>query len=458
MQNLKVQLSSFRDPSGFLFNHDGKLYRQINQSYKEDYKLLMESGLYDKLVDSQLMLPHTEVNVPSLLPEKSFKIIRPSYISFISYPYEWCFSQLKQAALATLDIQKIALSHEMTLKDCSAYNIQFQDGNPILIDTLSFEKYIEGQPWKAYRQFCQHFLAPLALMSHKDIRLNQLLRIYIDGIPLNLANKLLPMRTLSMFSLLSHIHLHAKTQKHYENKEIKAKERKLPRLSFVGIVESLHSGINKLKWTPEGTEWANYYTETNYSDVSFEEKKQIVSTFLEKINPNSVWDLGANMGQFSRLASYRGINTISFDIDPAAVEKNYLQCLEKKEKNILPLVLDLTNPTPNIGWNNQERMSLTDRGPVDTILALALIHHLAISNNVPLPKIRDFFGSLCNHLIIEFVPKADSQVKRLLSTREDIFDEYTQENFEDEFSKKFEILESRKVKDSSRIIYHLKKR
>ncbi len=458
MQNPKAELSSFRDPSGFLFNHDGILYRQINNSYRKDYIHLMESGLYDKLVESQLMLPHTEVDIPSILPEKAFKIVQPSFISFISYPYEWSFSQLKQAAITTLEIQKIAFEHEMTLKDCSGYNIQFQDGKPILIDTLSLERYIEGQPWKAYRQFCQHFLAPLALMSHKDIRLNQLLRIYIDGIPLDLANKLLPLRTLSMFSLLSHIHLHAKTQKHYENKEIKIKEKKLPRRSFVGIIESLYSGIKKLKWTPKGTEWANYYSETNYSEVSFEQKKQIVSSFLEKIKPNSVWDLGSNMGQFSRLASKKGIYTISFDIDPAAVEKNYLHCLEKKEKNILPLVLDLTNPSPNIGWNNQERMSLSDRGPVDTILALALIHHLAISNNLPLSKISEFFESLCKHLIIEFVPKNDSQVKRLLSTREDIFSEYTQENFEAEFKNKFEIEESKKVKDSSRIIYHMKKK
>jgi len=452
-----LEASSFRDPSGFLFHQNGKLYRQINQSYKDEYDHLIDSGLYSSLVDAELLIPHEEVDIRPLVKEKGYKVIEPEFISFISYPYEWSFSQLKHAALTTLEIQKKALDYEMTLKDSSAYNIQFRNGKAILIDTLSFERYVEGQPWKAYRQFCSHFLAPLALMSHRDIRLNQLSRIYLDGIPLDLANKLLPMRTLSMFSLLTHIHLHAKTQKRYESKQTKVKKQSLPRRSFVGIIESLYSGVKKLKWNPEGTEWADYYSDTNYSETAFGHKKQIVKKFLEKIKPNSVWDLGANTGEFSRLASEMGINTISFDIDPAAVEKNYLNSIEKKEKKILPLILDLTNPSPNIGWNNNERKSLLQRGPVDTILALALIHHLAISNNLPLTKIVEFFKTTCNHLIIEFIPKTDSQVKRLLSSREDIFEDYTLEKFEDEFTKKFSIKEKINLDESGRTMYRMEK-
>ncbi len=452
-----LEASSFRDSSGFLFHQDGKLYRQINQSYKDEYDHLIDSGLYSSLVDAKLLIPHEEVNIQPLVKEKGYKVIQPDFISFISYPYEWSFSQLKHAALTTLEIQKKALDYEMTLKDSSAYNIQFRNGKAILIDTLSFERYKEGQPWMAYRQFCSHFLAPLALMSHRDIRLNQLSRIYLDGIPLDLANKLLPMRTLSMFSLLSHIHLHAKTQKHYESKQTKVKKQSMPRRSFVGIIESLYSGVSKLKWNPEGTEWADYYKDTNYSEAAFEHKKQIVKKFIEKIKPNSVWDLGANTGEFSRLASEMGINTISFDIDPAAVEKNYLNSIEKKETKLLPLILDLTNPSPNIGWNNNERKSLLQRGPVDTILALALIHHLAISNNLPLTKIVEFFKTTCNHLIIEFIPKTDSQVIRLLSTREDIFEDYTLKKFEDEFTKEFIIKEKINLDESGRTIYWMEK-
>lgn len=458
MINDSIVSSSFRDPGGFLFYKNDELYRQINNSYKEQYDLLMDSGLYQTLSEKKLLVSHDEASITSMLPSKAYIIIKPELIPFISYPYEWSFSQLKDAALTTLEIQKIALDYGMTLKDSSAYNIQFRNGKPILIDTLSFEKYHEGQTWKAYRQFCQHFFAPLALMSHKDIRLNQLLQVFIDGIPLDLASKLLPTKTKTMFTILSHIHAHAKSQKHYESKQVKVKNVKMGKRSFMGIVDNLSSGVKKLKWSPENTEWANYYSDTNYSSTAFNHKKEIVSSFLDKTNPKIVWDLGANLGEFSRISSEKGMQTISFDIDPAAVEKNYLMCVEKNEENLLPLLLDLTNPSSNIGWSNAERLSIQERGEADAILALALIHHLAISNNVPLYKIADFFKTNCQNLLIEFIPKDDSQVQRLLASREDIFDDYTQENFEEEFSKLFTIQESFEVKDSKRILYSMKKR
>ena len=212
-----------------------------------------------------------------------------------------------------------------------------------------------------------------------------------------------------------------------------------------------------MKRAPERTEWSNYYSDTNYSKKAFEEKKQIVKNFLDKIDAKVVWDLGGNTGEFSRISSNNGIETISFDIDPAAVEKNFLECIKNQEKNILPLVLDLTNPSPNIGWANQERMSLIERGPADIILGLALIHHLAISNNLPFSRIVAFFKKNCKHLIIEFIPKNDSQVQRLLATREDIFDDYTKENFEKEFSKSFKINEFVTIPESERILYHMEK-
>jgi len=451
-------LSSFRDPSGFLFLQDGLIHRQVNAVYKKSYDQLINSGLYETLVDAELLIPHDEVDVECAIFDKVYKIIRPELIPFISYPYEWCFSQLKSAALTTLKIQKTSLDFGMSLKDCSTYNIQFRKGKPIFIDTLSFEKYRQGQPWVAYRQFCQHFLAPLALMSYKDIRLNQLFRVYIDGVPLDLTSSLLPFRSRFRFSLLSHIRLHAKSQKHFADKPIDMTRHKMSRMGFLGLIDNLKSTIKKLKWTPRDTEWADYYQDTNYSWGALHHKKQIVAEFLDKINPKSVWDLGANVGMFSRIASDRGIQTISFDIDPAAVEKNYLECVRKGEANILPLLLDLTNPSPGIGWQNQERMSFIERGPADTIFALALIHHLAISNNLPFDKIASFLSKICNSLIIEFVPKTDSQVQRLLSTREDIFPNYTQQVFEKEFREYFKIQSSVKIRDCKRTLYLMEMR
>src|SRR5215216_6396727 len=226
MTNLKQSsgqlAASFRDPSGFLFARDGVLYRQVNRKYEQEYTRLMESGLYDKLVKAGLLVSHVEVDHAPAEAALAYKIIQPERVPFISYPYEWSFGQLKDAALATLSIQRRALKVGMSLKDASAYNIQFVRGKATLIDTLSFEIYKEGQPWVAYRQFCQHFLAPLALMATRDIRLNQLLRVYIDGIPLDLASELLPGKTRLNFGLLTHVHLHASAQKRYSGADVKS--------------------------------------------------------------------------------------------------------------------------------------------------------------------------------------------------------------------------------------------
>ena len=443
---------SFRDPSGFLFRRDGRLYRQVNESYRSDYKRLMESGLYRVLTEAGLLIPHEETAEPQM-SEKCSLVIRPETIPFISYAYEWSFSQMQDAAMATLSIEKLALEHGMSLKDASAYNIQFRGCRPVLIDTLSFEQYREGEPWVAYRQFCQHFLAPLALMSHTDVRLNQLMRVNIDGIPLDLASHLLPSKTRLALGLATHVHLHAQAQRKYADKPAQPAGRKMSRMAFLGLIDNLESTTKKLTWKPAGTEWGDYYAATNYSDASLEHKAQILTDCLERVNPKTVWDLGANTGRFSRIAADRGIPTVAFDIDPAAVELNYLDCRKRDEENLLPLLFDLTNPSPAIGWQNRERQSLIERGPCDAAMALALIHHLAIGNNLPFDRIMDFLAGICRALVVEFVPKSDSQVRRLLATREDIFPGYTREGFERAFSARFAILASIPVRDSERTLY-----
>jgi hypothetical protein len=460
MNSSEIIPSSFRDPSGFLFTKDGQLFRQINECYRPNYQLLIASGLYQKLVAEGLLIPHIDLfeKLVARQSPEGWKIIQPQKLDFISYPYEWCFSQLKIAAQLTLKIQKIALGFGMSLKDASAYNIQFYKGLPILIDTLSFEKFQEGLPWNAYRQFCQHFLAPLALMSYCDVRLGQLLRLFIDGIPLDLASRLLPSRTRWRFSILSHLHLHARLQKKFSGQTINLKQKRgLSNFQLLAIVDSLQSAIQGLSWEPVGTEWADYYDETNYSKTAFAEKKKLVAEFLKEIKPTNVWDLGANQGVFSRIAAELKIPTIAFDSDPAAVENNFRLVQKNHEKNLLPLLMDFTNPSPSLGWASGERMSFLERGPGDAVLALALVHHLAISNNLPFKKIAEFFSHLGQHLIVEFVPKNDSQVKRLLVVREDIFEKYSEEEFEKEFSRYFIIRKKIPLMDSGRILYLMKK-
>ena len=451
---------SFRDPSGFMFMHDGKLYRQVNQHYREEYDLLMSSGLYDQLNKSRTLVAHKEADLTlAPQPEIAYKVIQPELIDFISYPYEWCFNQLKDAAILTLAIARRALEFGMSLKDASAYNIQFHQGRPIFIDTLSFEKYEEGAPWVAYRQFCQHFLAPLALMAKTDIRLAQLMRLHIDGIPLDLASKLLPGSTRMNFGFATHIHTHAKSQQRYADKEVsqEAVKARVSRPAMHGLLDSLLSTVKSLNVKTIQTEWADYYKDNNYTPASFEAKRELVRSFIEKVQPKRMWDLGGNTGEFSRAAIDLQIPTVCFDIDPGAVQQNYDLVKQNKVKNILPLRMDLTNPSPDLGWHNAERESMQARGPADLVMALALIHHLAISNNVPLTDVADYFADLGEYLIIEFVPKSDSQVKRLLASRLDIFPDYTLEGFKQAFSDRYTLLDEQPVEGSERTLFLYKR-
>jgi hypothetical protein len=449
--------ASFRDPSGYLFVEGGVLYRQVNSIYKEDFERLIKTGLYDELVSEKLLIPHREVPKWENLPDECYKVIQPETIDFISYPYEWCFSQLKDAALATLKIQTKALEHDMVLKDSSAFNIQFHKGKPVLIDSLSFQIYKEGQPWIAYRQFCKHFLAPLYLMAYKDVRLSQLFRVYIDGVPLDLAARLLPFRARLSFPAQIHIMLHASSEKRFAGRSIDS-SRKMSRTGMQGLIDSLERAVNRLRWSPSKGGWTDYYETSNYSQQSEKSKEDIIATILDRVSPESMWDLGANLGRYSRIASRMGIPTISIDNEPAAVELNYQNCLEENETNLLPLLLDLTNPSPDMGWDNSERESLKRRAPAEAVFALALIHHLAISNNVPLIKIAEFFQHLGRWLVIEFVPKEDSQVQKLLVSREDVFPDYDLANFESAFSVFFQIHQKFEINGTLRTIFLLESR
>ena len=453
---------SFRDPAGFVFRDKGKVYRQINQAGKADFDLLISSGLYDSLAGKGLLVSHKEV---SLKPGPGgYKIIQPEQVGFISYPYEWAFSQLKDAALTTLSMQEIALEHGMVLKDASAYNIQFVNGAPKFIDTLSFEKFSGGSTWKAYKQFCQHFLAPLALMSQADMRLGGLTRNYIDGIPLDLAVELLPRRKRVKPGIMIHLWMHSSAQQRFASSGKGAQQRVQSRQGTTrlkGQIDSLRRTIKSLKLPSKyKTEWGEYYTFTNYEGKSLDAKEKLVAKYVEELGSPTVWDMGGNDGRFSRIAVAAGAkDAVCFDIDPIAVEKNYVQVRENKEQNVLPLLLDLTNPSPAIGWANQERQSVVERAdPKTTVFALALIHHLAISNNLPLENIAEYFAKLGKNLVIEFVPKGDSKVEILLSSREDIFPSYTVDGFEEAFGKFYKTLRKDKVSGSKRIMYLMERK
>jgi hypothetical protein len=454
-----VHGASYRDPAGFVFVRDGVLYRQVNPAAREDYTALMESGLYAALAGGGDLVTHEEADAALSPDGGAYKVIRPARVSFVSYPYEWSFSGLKDAALLTLRLQKTAMAHGMSLKDATPFNVAFEDGRPVLIDTLSFERLEAGVPWVAYRQFCESFLAPLALMSHVDVRLNALLRAWLDGVPLDLARAMLPLRARLRPGLLVHLQLHAAAQQRLAGRRPSAPgaRRSIGASAVPALVDSLERTVRALDWSPGGTVWGDYYEATNYTDAAFAHKHEIVSAAIDRIAPAAVWDLGANDGTFSRLASARGIPTVAFDVDPAAVEKNYRRVREKQERHLLPLLVDLMNPSAASGWANRERETIAERGPADLALALALVHHLAIAHNVPLPRVAAYFASIARALVIEFVPKDDSQVQRMLASRKDIFDGYTQEAFEAAFAARFRIEQAIPVRESRRVVYVMRR-
>ena len=472
-----IDKASFRDPSGYVYHTEEGVFRKINIRYKTHYDLLISSGLYQQLVDNEWLVQHEEINHKNDFTESFYKVIKPELIPFISYPYEWCFSQLKDAAILTLEIQKTALKFNMSLKDASAYNIQFLRGKPVLIDTLSFEKYNENQPWQAYKQFCEFFLGPLSLMSFVDHRTVLLLKNFINGIPLDLISNLLPFYAKLKIGIYLHLILHSKYNNRYtfdKKNDHFIKSGSLSKKSLIHLIENLLNTVKDLQLCKYKTEWFEYYEIGVANDDYLVHKETIISDFVRFVNPSFVYDIGANDGKFSRLEALRNSNVISIDSDWRCVEENY-NCAKKSGlKNLLSLFIDVTNPSPGLGWSNNERKSffncneqlfsftntrvlITDSTVCHLTLALALIHHLVITNNIPLEKISEFFALNTDWLIIEFVPKEDEKVKFLLRNREDIFFEYSDIGFEFAFRKHFTILNCIKVNGTSRSMYLMRK-
>ncbi len=462
----KRESGSYRDPSGFVFRSDGILYRQVNAVFADDWEAFESSGLHAALVDAGVLVADHPAPI-ELAPEPgALAVIRPDELGFISHPFEWSFSQLKDAALLTLQAQTIATEHGMTLRDASAYNVQFHRARPILIDTLSFERTRAGEPWKPYRQFCEHFLAPLALMAHRDGRMGQLLRTWFDGIPLDLASELLPRRTRFSPGLAAHVHLHARAQRRHAG-DTDAATRTAPRSVSMSerrraaLLDHLRRTVEGLHLPASGTQWADYADQTSYSAAGTASKEAIVQRMLEAIAAEGgrrAWDVGANTGRYSTIAAAAGFEVIALDGDWAAVERDYLVLRSAGETRIMPLLADIADPPPGIGWANTERASLLERANADVALSLALVHHLAIGRNVPLPMIAELHDRLAPHVIVEWVPKEDTMVQHLLSARDDIFPGYSAEGFRAAFEAYFMVVEEAPIEDSGRVIFRMRRR
>ena len=446
--------ASWRDPSGFIFEKDNTVYRQVNQSFKEHFDFFISSGCYDHLIKKEFLISHEVIKENLSCTSEYHLTLRPEKIDFISYPYEWSFDMLKDAALLTLQLVKESIPFGLILKDATPYNIQWHNGKFIFIDTLSFEKYNE-EPWIAYRQFCETFLSPLLLMYYAKMPLQQLMSAYPEGIPLSITKTLLPKRSRFSLNVYLHIHLHAKMGERSKGQQ--QKTAKLSKQKLLNLISSLESLIQKLKLPEQKSTWSEYYDEA-HSKKYLEEKRKIIQGWIGQLqNIFTAADLGGNTGEFSKLLAEKNIRTITTDFDPYCINHLYGEIKTNRLQNIQPLILDLSNPSPAVGVNNEERDSFIDRCKVDVVMALALIHHLAIGKNIPFEMVADLFSRLGKSLIIEFVPKDDEKIKIMLKQKKDIYTSYTQENFEQAFKKYFIIKEKQAINSSGRVLYLMSK-
>jgi len=459
MTNTKVHQASFRDPSGYMIHDGSTLRRVINPIYFPQYHRLKNSGFFDTLIKKGLLIPHEETAA-----SEGQIIITPEPIPFITNPYEWSFEQYKHAALLTLQIQKYALSKGFILKDASAYNVTFHKGNPIFIDTLSFDFYEENTPWRAYKQFINHFFGPLILAKYHGTDMFKMMQTNIDGVPVSQIASLLPSKTKFSSTLFTNIHLLAKMErKHSEDYSGEVKAAKLSKKAQENMLESLFDFIKKLELNQD-TEWGNYYDKTNYDTQAFEAKKELIRNWVGEIEPKRLIDIGGNDGTFARTVLEKVPHVMVTDIDANAVDYNYRQVQKNKETNMLPFVCDVLQPAPGIGFNNNERTSLIERLQTyapDVTLALALIHHITLSGNVPFVKSAEFFSKFAETLIIEFPNRDDSWVHSLLTRKREFinhFDFYNLENFEMGYGEYYTFEKKTPIEGTKRVLYLMKRK
>ncbi len=430
---------SFRDPGGQVFLGDSHVYRTVNPPAVDDFDFVEASGLIDALVADGLVLASDKVD-SSVLGQScgdARYVIEHPKLPFISYPYEWTFSALKAAALLHMDIHLKALEHGVTLSDASAFNVQFNGAKPVFIDRLSFVKYRDGEIWAGHGQFCEQFLNPLLLRAFFGIPHNAWYRGAQEGIPTEAIRALLPVRRMLSWNVLTHIVLQSAIQSRVKSggdadsaKSHELRKVGLPKTALESMLRRLRRWIATLTPADKGkTTWQDYANNNSYADAEAAMKRGFVERFVTAGKPKTVWDLGCNTGAYSAAALSAGADyVVGFDFDQGALEHGFRNARE----NDLPMqmvYLDAANPASDQGWAEAERQGLHRRASADALLALAFVHHLAIAKNIPLDRVVGWLVGLAPTGVIEFVPKTDPMVQRLLQFRPDIFPDYHEENF-----------------------------
>ncbi len=458
MSAVATESGSFRDRRGRIFYRSGRVFRTVMPVALNDYEFVRATGIIDSLVAEKKLVGETVVD-GSLLGKHGADaslVLEHPRLPFISYPYEWPFPALKAAALLHLDIQLAALEKDVALTDATAYNVQFIGSNPIFIDSLSFRRYANGEYWAGHRQFCEQFINPLLLRSVAGIPYNTWYRGSLEGIPTEDLSKVLPWTSRLSWNVLTNVFMQARLQRTHDSFDAieKVKARKLPRIGFEQILHSLQKWVAGLEPKSDGnTTWQDYASDNSYADDETIKKRRFVANFVNNVRPELILDVGCNTGDYSAVALGNGAKlAIGFDFDHGALDFGFART-QRESLNFLPLHLDAANPSPMQGWSQRERQGFRERANGDAVLGLALIHHLAIARNLPLEEVIGWLIDMAPQGVIEFVPKHDPMVQRLLQMREDLFDDYDKDSFEKHIQNRARIMKSETVSSSGRVLY-----
>lgn len=450
---------SWRDPDSRVFVHDGQCFRVLSADAHRHWSAFLRTGTFSRASSRGAIIETTEVP-PGQVPIPSGiwrAVLAHKTVPFVSYPYEWTFSMLREAALLQLDLLSDALSEGFILKDGTAFNVQWMGVTPTFIDLASFVTFEPGEPWAGYRQFCGQCLNPLLLQACRGVSFRPWLRGSLEGIDPTEMARLISWRDLFRPGVFKHVYLHATLQRQYEGTSLdvraSVKDTGFGAAVIGANVRSLRRAISALSPRRQASPWVNYARDHTYDAEDHARKRSFVEQVVGERPRDLVWDMGANTGEYARLAAVNSRHVIAFDADEAAVDALYQRLRIEGPSNILPLVVDAVSPSPGLGWRNVERKSLLARGRPDLVLCLALVHHLALGANVPFAELVSHLAETTDELVIEFVDRGDPMVTRLLRNRADVFPDYSRARFEAELGRLFHIRRSVPL-NAPRVLYH----
>jgi len=459
MTDAAAEPGSFRDNRGRIVYVGDRVFRTVMPAGIEDFEFVRSTGLVEQLIREGRLIGESPADKAEIgmAGDGAVRVVEHPRLPFISYPYEWPFEALRAAALAHLELQQRALVKGVSLSDATAYNMQFRGARPVFIDSLSLRRYRDGEFWAGHRQFCEQFINPLLLQSSLGVPYQAWYRGSLEGIPTRELSRLLPWRSRLSWNTLTHVFMQARLQRSSgDNEQAAARLRgaALPRVGFEEILHSLHRWISRMKpGSGEVTTWQDYARDNSYDIDEAARKRAFVAEFAGAVRPALVFDIGCNTGDYSIVALQAGARrAVGFDADHGALNGAYLRARDENH-DFLPLFLDAANPSPSQGWMEAERQGAAARAQGDGVLALAVVHHLAIARNLPLDGVLDWIIGMAPRGVIEFVPKADAMVKRLLALREDIFADYDEGHFSALLSARARVVRSETVSAGGRKLF-----